>query len=215
MKILLLGGTGRTGKHVLKAALEKGYEVHCPVRKSDGIDERAQIFEGTPSDSSILEKAIEGCDCVVGVLNISRNSDFPWSGLRTPEKFLSDVMSKLIPLAKKNDVKRMVLCSAWGVSETKKDIPGWFDWFIENSNIGVAYRDHARQEKLLEASELDWTIVRPVGLTNFGRSESVKESYNNSPKPGLLVSRKTVAHYMVDCIRNENLIHKKVVLSNG
>lgn len=215
MKILILGGTGRTGKHVLKAALDKGYGVHCLVRKPEGIDERAQVFKGTPSDSTVLEKAIEGCDGVVGVLNISRNSDFPWSGLRTPQKFLSDVMSKLIPLTKKNNIRRVVLCSAWGVSETKKDIPGWFDWFIENSNIRVAYRDHERQEKLLEASELDWTIVRPVGLTNFGRSESVKESYNNSPKPGLLISRKTVAHYMVDCIPNENLIHKKVVLSNG
>lgn len=215
MKVLLLGATGRTGKHVLSTALEKGYQVHCVVRNPDKVDHRAQVFEGTPSDITVLEKAIKGCDCVIGILNISRNSDFPWSKLRTPENFLSDVMGKLITLAEKNGIKRVVVCSAWGVSETKEDIPGWFNWFIENSNIGVAYKDHERQEKLLEDSELNWTIVRPVGLTNFGHSELVKESYDNLPKPGILISRKTLAHYLTESIQNEGLVHKKVVVSTG
>ncbi len=38
MKILVLGATGRTGKLVLKTALEKGYQVHCLSRNSQRIE---------------------------------------------------------------------------------------------------------------------------------------------------------------------------------
>ncbi|MEO0331023.1 MAG: hypothetical protein AAF223_04960, partial [Bacteroidota bacterium] len=46
----------------------------------------------------------------------------------------------------------------WGVADSINDIPKWFRWFIDNSNIGVAYQDHERQEKILSKSSLDWTI---------------------------------------------------------
>ena len=45
-------------------------------------------------------------------------------------------------------LRRLVLTSAWGAGETAAEIPGWFRWFIQNSNIGPAYRDHERQEAL-------------------------------------------------------------------
>ncbi len=68
--------------------------------------------------------------------------------------FLSDVMKNVIELAEIHKVKRIIACSAWGAAETKKDLPAWFRWFIDNSNIGYTYRDHERQEKLLMNSKL-------------------------------------------------------------
>lgn len=215
MKVFLLGATGRTGKLVLESALEMGYEVHCLVRNSDKINGGTKVFEGNPSNVADLERAMAGCSSIINVLNISRNTDFPWSKLRTPDKFLSNVMANLIPLAEKHEIERVISCSAWGVLETRKDLPFWFRWTIDYSNIGIAYADHERQEELLQNSGLNWTIVRPVGLTSFNRIEKVKVSFDNSPKPGLIISRKTVAKYMVDCMGNEDLIHKKVVVSKG
>lgn len=217
MNILLLGATGRTGKLVLKTALEKGYSVHCLVRNPERVEPQTgiQIFDGDPSNSDDLEKAIKECSCIINVLNISRKTDFPWSGLRTPKTFLSDVMSTLIPLAKKQKIKRVVNCSAWGVAETRKNLPFWFRWIIDYSNIGVAYADHERQEKLLEKSSLDWTIIQPVGLTNFKEDIIIRESFENSPKPSLIISRQSVANYMIDSVKNDSLIRRKVVISKG
>ena len=217
MKLLLLGATGRTGKWVLKYALEKGNEVNCLVRKPEKLEQKPglHILKGNPGNYDDLEEAIAGCSSVLSVLNISRHSDFPWAKLRTPETFLSTVMTHLISIASKSEIRRVVLCSAWGVRETRKDLPFWFRWMIDYSNIGVAYRDHERQEKLLEASTLDWTIVRPVGLTNVVKPQEVQESYENFPKPGLLISRGAVGRYMVDCLEAEDMFYKKVVVSKG
>lgn len=168
MKILLLGATGRTGKLVLKAAKENDYQINCLVRNKGKVEESngVQVFTGNPNNADDLEKAIQGCEAIISALNISRTSDFPWANLRTPPQYLSEVMSKTLKLAEKHNINRLVVCSAWGVAETKDDLPGWFRWFIDNSNIGVAYKDHEHQEKLIRESDLDWTIVRPSGLTN-------------------------------------------------
>ena len=215
MRILLLGATGRTGKWVLKTALEKGHSVHCLSRNSHRIPKKdgIAVFEGNPASSDDLKKAMEGCEAIISVLNISRTSDFPWARLRTPKTLLSDTMSLVVSSAKELGIKRAAICSAWGVAETKKDIPNWFKWFIDNSNIGVAYTDHERQENILQQSHLDWSIARPVGLSNSKRTETIQESLNNKPKPSMLISRKSVGRYLVESLENETLIGKKVVIS--
>lgn len=138
MKLLLLGATGRTGKLILIEAVKKGYSVNCLVRKPEKVGEDFKgttIFKGSTEIISDLDQAIEGCEVIINALNISRKSDFPWSKLRTQPTFLSDVMRNVIFLSEKHHIKRVVICSAWGVSDTNGDIPSWFKWFIDNSNI--------------------------------------------------------------------------------
>ncbi|WP_027077274.1 NAD(P)-dependent oxidoreductase [Maribacter antarcticus] len=216
MKLLLLGATGRTGKHVLNYALEKGYHVSCLARKPERLPthHNLSVFEGNPTNSVDLQKAMEGCKAVVSVLNISRISDFPWANLRTPKTFLSDSMANLIALAEKNTINKFVLCSAWGVRETRNDIPFWFRWTIKYSNIKYAYLDHEKQEELLRKSNINHTIVRPVGLTNFNKKIDILESKNNEPKPQLFISRKAVATFLVGCLDSETK-RKIVTISNS
>ncbi|MGD1946072.1 MAG: NAD(P)-dependent oxidoreductase [Croceivirga sp.] len=217
MKILLLGATGRTGKLVLQYALKKGHYVVCLARDSKRIQGTSNltVLEGNPNNTIHLREAIKDCEAVISFLNISRISDFPWAPLKTPKRYMSDVVKKLTPICEEKKIKRLLVCSAWGVAETKKDIPFWFRWLINYSNIGIAYKDHQRQEKIIERSNLNWTIIRPSGLTNFSKPENVKESFNNTPKPSLTLSRKTLAKYLVNGITNNELIHKKVAISKA
>ncbi len=216
MRILLLGGTGRTGKLALDIACKKGFEVNCLVRDELRVsrkDRNIKLFLGSPENQEILDQAMQGCNAIISALNVSRTSDFPWARLRTPKTFLSDTMKSLIPLAEKHSIKRIVVCSAWGVSDSREELPGWFRWFVDNSNIGAAYLDHERQENLLKASGLAWTIVRPSGLTNSKKEQKIIESYGNEPKPKLTISRRSVATYMVEALDNDALIRKMPVIS--
>ncbi|MEM9001724.1 MAG: NAD(P)-binding oxidoreductase [Bacteroidota bacterium] len=215
MQILLLGATGRTGKLILEKAPEKGHDVNALFRKSGWIKQRdgLKIFDGNPNERTDLEKAISGCDAIISVLNISRKSDFPWSSLKTPKTYLSNVMALLVSIAEKRHIQRIAVCSAWGVSDTKTEIPKWFKWLIDNSNIGIAHKDHERQEKIIMESNRNWTIARPVGLTNSRRKEKMRETYANIPKPSLLISRQSTANYLIECLSRFDLELKKVVIS--
>ncbi len=216
MRVLILGATGRTGENVVTEALNAGYQVHILVRDKAKVkieSENLTVFESKNLDNDTLKAALTGCDAVLSTLNISRTSDFPWANLRTPPTFLSDLLQRLIPLCEALPVRRVVVTTAWGVNETKKDIPFWFRWLIDYSNIGVAYRDHERQEKLLPHSSLDWTIVRPVGLTNGSRPKTIITTLGNQPEPHLTISRSNVARFMVEVIREHSYIRQAVTIS--
>jgi putative NADH-flavin reductase len=216
MRVLILGASGRTGKYVLNETLKLGYYVNALVRKPESIhlkNDKVSLFTGNPLNIDDVEGSLEDCTAIISVLNISRNSDFPWSKLRTSSTFLSNVANNIIDLSKNRSLNRVVICSAWGTNETFKDIPFWFKWIINKSNVGVAYKGHERQENLWMTSNLNWTIIRPVGLTNSSLEKEVMESYQNVPKPRLTISRNSVAKYMVKALTNPGLLNKAVVIS--
>lgn len=216
MQILILGATGRTGKQLLDLALLKGYAVNVLVRdknKLKSTSAQLNVFEGIPTDPLMLGKAMYGCQAVLSTLNVSRSSDFPWAKLRTPTDFLSATMKNIISLAGKTGIKRIIVVSAWGVNETRKEIPGWFRWMIDHSNIRYPYLDHGIQEELLKATTLDWTILRPSGLNNSKKEKKVKVSFNANPKPGLMISRLMVAKFMLDTLQNHSYIRQSPTIS--
>ena len=216
MHIIILGATGRTGKHLLEQALQRGHTVNVLVRdknKITGNDHRVTVFEGSPSDKTALETAMKGCEAILSALNISRTCDWPWSKLRSPKDLLSSVMKNIIELAPAHNIHRIIFTSAWGVAETKKDIPGWFRWFIDHSNIRYPYLDHERQEDLLKQTSLQWTAVRLAGLTNSKSKGNIIVSLNNNPKPRLTVSRRNAASFMLDALEKNLYVGEMPVLS--
>jgi uncharacterized protein YbjT (DUF2867 family) len=216
MKILILGATGRTGKHLLNEALVRGYDVSVLVRDKSKISvhpEGLTVFEGTSIARNALKKAAQHCEAIVSVLNISRTSDFPWAKLRTPTDFLSQTMRNIIEVSREEQIKRIIVMTAWGVGETRSEIPGWFRWLIENSNIRYPYEDHEKQEELLMQTDLDWTIVRPVGLTNSLKKREITVTLDNQPRPNLTVSRLNAAKFMLDVLENRAFIRQCPVIS--
>ena len=215
MKILILGGTGRTGKELIKEALKRDFEVNAIVRDAAKLSthSRLTIWEGDVRDSGLLSEAMDGCQAVLSCLNISRNSDFPWARLRTPERFLEDTLRSVQKVMDQKGIKRLIITSAWGVGDSRAEIPAWFGWFIDYSNVGKAYAQHEVQEAMLANSELDWTAVRPVGLTNGKRLKKLITSLKGTPKPKLTISRKHTAKFMVDILSDAKYIKATPVIS--
>lgn len=211
----VLGASGRTGKLIVEEALARGWQVYAQVRSTSdlGIEhENLTVLPGEPYDDTIVQTLVSQCSTLLITLNVSRNSDFPWSGLRAPENLISKSVSAVVHSASENF--RIISCSAWGVSDSWNQMPGWFRWLVKYSNIGKAYKDHARQENILQASQTDWTIIRPVGLTNSKQGEDVKEFLAGQRPDKLMISRLAVARNMLDAIERKDLIGKIITLSS-
>ncbi len=122
-------------------------------------------------------------------------------------------MANVVSVAAKNQIDQIIICFAWGVGNSRQNIPILFRWTIDFSNIRYVYKDHGRQEAILRKSGLNFTIVRPVGLINSKKPQPIKESVRNSPTPNLLITRKMVASYMVDCISNDTKENQTITIS--
>lgn len=216
MKILILGASGRTGKLVVDEAVRNGYMVRILVRdksKTRTYPAAVEVFKGSPTDKKILITAMQGCSAVLSALNISRTSDFPWAALRTPKDFISASIKNVIEAADQLNISRIIVVSAWGVGETKSQIPFWFRWMIDCSNIRFGYIEHQQQEKLLKNSSLNYTCIRPAILTNSTKVKQPIISIGNSPKPSLFISRLNVARFMISTLTRELYDRKMPTIS--
>lgn len=217
-KIAVLGATGRTGIWIVKESLNRGYAVNALVWPQSDLNIEhpdLRIIKGSPTSTEDLTQTMEGCEAVLSALNISRKTEWwPWSPLTGSPTFLSEVAAEIVTIAKKTNLKRCLIVTAWGTGESKQDIPGFFRFMIDNTKIGVVYRDHERQEAIWEKSGLDWTIVRPVGLTNDTDEMPVGtllESKITKPDK-LTISRRMVAEFLLDALENGSFIQQKPIV---
>jgi len=216
MRILILGPTGRLGRILVDEALKRGHQVNVLVSHEYRLKTSPsllKVFEGTPLNQYTVAEAMQGCDAVMSALNISRTSDFPWASLRTGREFMSISLKNILGAMEITKVKRIIITTAWGVAETRKDIPFWFRWLIEHSNIRYPYLDHERQEELIKLSDTAWTVVRPVGLTNSLADKPIRVTLENKPKPRLQISRSNTAGFMLDVLEQDLYVHQFPVIS--
>jgi putative NADH-flavin reductase len=215
MKILILGITGRTGSLVAEEAIKRGHSVIGIARDKKRVKlTGAEIIEGTPYDFETVKKAIGGCDCVISTLNIFPQSDGLFGKIKGPVDSMSVSIKNSVKLMSENNIGRIVVMTAHGVGDSLRQLPGFFKLMIKLTNIKYAYADHEVQEKVLENSALDWTIVRPVGLNDKSENLSILVNLNNEGTIKSMISRNAVAHFIIDCAEKGSYIRQKPAISN-
>jgi putative NADH-flavin reductase len=215
MKILVLGISGRTGKLVAAEALKRGHKVAGIARDSGKVSlPGAEIIQGTPYDYETVRKATGGCDAIVSTLSAFPAAQGLFSKVTSPLDFMSVSLGNAVRSMEEKGIKRIVLMTALGVGDSAKEIPVFFRFFMMLSNIKYAYKDHDKQEKFLENSNLDWTIVRPVMLTDKDDQLSVIDNLSGDKKIRTEISRNAVAHFILDCIEKGQFLKQKPGISN-
>jgi len=205
-KIAIIGATGRTGKHLVEQVARQNYIPVCLERESseyNSIKVEPISIIGTPLNYDDVFKALDGCFTVLCALNISRKSDAPWAKVISPANLLEESMKNIAKAMKEHGIKRVITVSAWGVGDSYNEVNWMFRLLINKTNVGVAYNGHEKQERVLQESELDWTAVRPVGLSNEKVSRPTRVSLNGDKKLKMMISRKDVAKFMLDIIDKE------------
>jgi nucleoside-diphosphate-sugar epimerase len=77
MKILVTGGTGFIGSHLLKALAEDGHSLHILVRSADKASKVMAYgtpFVGNMQDASSLEKSLAGMEAVIHAAGVTRGN---------------------------------------------------------------------------------------------------------------------------------------------
>lgn len=216
MRILLLGATKGLGKEILKEAIGLGFEINCLVRNTKKFpveQNNIRVFEGDATSSIDLENAVQDSKIIISTLNVMRKNLFPWSNITNDKNTISKSSKNIIDISKRKKIKHLISISAWGVNESLDHIPIWFKLLIKNSNLKYPYIDHGKSEKLLLNSNLNWTILRPSALVNFLNNHQVKESISLKNKPSLIISRKSLAKFIINIVDKKNYYNKIVTVS--
>ena len=130
--ILLTGGTGFVGGHVLKALSAAGRPVRCLVRNPSKANLDCEVVQGDMTDADSLRRAVEGVDTVVHLVAIRQGSDEKF------EQIMVRGTGDLLAAAKEAGVGRFVHMSALGTSEESKDLVPYYGakWEMEQAVEG-------------------------------------------------------------------------------
>jgi putative NADH-flavin reductase len=99
-----------------------------------------------------------------------------------------------------------------GVAALFPDI-GVFGHLLRNTLLRNIADDSAEMERIVKATRLDWTIVRPPRLTNGARTEHYGVADDHLPigaGRNATISRADVAHFMLNEVEQPGHIRRVV-----
>jgi uncharacterized protein YbjT (DUF2867 family) len=210
MKIAVLGATGRTGGLIVEQALERGHQVVAYVRRASALqgNNDLRIVAGELSDTERLQAAFRDMDAVICCLGTRRHKPV-------------DLMRKNLPLIvqamKRAGCTRLILLSAYGVGETARTA-SIVATILYRTMFRTIFDDKQRAEDWLATSDIDWTGIYPVGLTDGPSGDAVEVRPMNEVKKvkGLpRVPRAAVAKVLLDAAEDRRTIGQKLLVTSG
>jgi putative NADH-flavin reductase len=194
MKIIVFGATGGTGKLIVMQALAKGHTVSAFARNPDGLpqDPHLRVIQGDIFDFGAVVDAIRGHRAVLSAL-----------GPRTRKKtdVLANAMPHILEGMRQEYVNRLIVLGAAGVDPNYGKYQNALTtlglWIAKKTALKYPFIDQAEQERLLTASDLDYTIVRAPRLLDGPFTGSYRVLPDALPPGALSVNRADVADFML------------------
>ena len=204
MKLLIIGGTGKTGRELIKQALHQGHIITAIVRNPNKLkvdDPNLKVLKGNILIPKSFSNAFQEQDAVLSALEHKK--------LIIKTSILSEGTKNIINAMKENSIKRFICITSLGINDSRFKLGLFYTLFIIPLILLLYFFDKAKQEKLIMKSKLDWTIIRPGQLTNGKR----RTQYKHGSKVGhyiltKMISRADVAHFMLSLLKDKTYIHK-------
>ena len=152
--IAVTGGTGFVGMRLNELALEAGHHVRALTRRDQPARGGMTWIRGDLATSDALTELCTGADAVIhvaGVVNASDRAGFAAGNI--------DGTRNMLDAAKRAGVGRFVHVSSLAAREPGLSAYGW---------------SKAEGDALVQASGLDWTIVRPPAIYGPGDLEMLE-----------------------------------------
>ena len=165
MKVLIFGGSGKTGSLVVDRALERGHEVTVLVHDAAKFaehrpltDRRVTVMTGDATNPTDVRAAMKDQEAVIDTI-----------GGTTPYKtghLEADAAKVILECMKETGAKRLIIVSAMGVGESAEQSPFWYRYLMVPTFLRGSTKDKAAMEAEVQATGIDFVIARPAILSD-------------------------------------------------
>lgn len=189
MNIAILGGTGRTGREILRRALQGGHDVKALVRSLEDREpqQRLTLLRGNARNADTVTQLVAGADAVVSALSTDQTTT------------LTEAMTALIAGLETHGVSRIVTIGTAGILESRTE-PGKLRYQSSESQRTQTFaaEEHRRAYELLCGSSLDWTVVCPTYLPEGEAVGGYRTERDYLPVGGRQISTGDTAAFAYD-----------------
>lgn len=206
--IAIFGATGKTGRRVLDRALVAGFDVRALVRDPGKLPvshKHLSIVQGDVLDPEAVDRTMAGTGAVLSLFGQVKGS---------PASLQTDGTRNIVEAMDRCDVKRLVTLSGGGL-RAAQDRPGAADKFIQfllKAMAGHVLADAQGHLKVLQASDLDWTVVRGPRLTERPGKGSYRVGWVGV-NAGTQISRDDLADFILTQAEDRSFIREMPFVS--
>lgn len=168
MKLAMFGATGTAGTALLEQALDAGHDVRVLARtpaKISRTDRTLTVMAGDAKDPAAVAATVTGCDAIFTALGGFADSD----SIRIGTALITSAMNQA-------GLRRIVIVQGFHL-----DFPGDprnlgrkailpLLWLGSRTLIG----DSRAMASAIQASDLDWTVIRAPRITRGGPTGQVR-----------------------------------------
>ncbi|NRB02291.1 MAG: SDR family oxidoreductase [Rhodobacteraceae bacterium] len=208
MKVIVFGATGSVGKLAVKEMLNAGHSVTAFARKPQKLglfDANLTLHAGDALNPVDVQVAIQDHDAVVVTLG---------SGMSRKSLIRSQGTLNVIKAMQAQGIKRLICQSTLGAHESWSNLNFWWKRVMFGALLAPVFRDHELQERLVEASGLDWTIVRPSAFTdNATKRPLIVDVPPTARNLDLKITRSDLARFLTKQVAEKAFMGRAVGLS--
>ena len=208
MKIVIFGATGRTGQYLVKQALERGHLVTAVARHPEAIslrNDRLSVVRGHFDQPETIDAAVIGQSAVLSAIGA------PMS--RAATSVHADSARSLVAAMGRVRVRRLICVTSGGTNpQHDPDLNLFFEQVFKRIFANI-YQDQMAMEKIVMASDTDWTIVRPAALTDGPATGRCRVAEAYAIRGGNQTPRADLADFMLNQLESPMFIRKAVTLT--
>jgi putative NADH-flavin reductase len=196
VKLVVFGANGPTGRLVTQRALAEGHTVTAVTRRPGAFpieDPRLRVAGADALDAAAVDEVVAGHDRVISTLGV------PYT--REPVTIFSQSARNIMAAMSRHGLRRLVCVTSIGVHP---ELPAEEKFFFRKvvGPILLAmgrplYEDARRMEEIVQATDLDWTIVRPSGLFDAATVTGYRIAVAPQRLPGMFTSRADLADVLL------------------
>jgi uncharacterized protein YbjT (DUF2867 family) len=211
MRIAVIGATLGVGLALVNQARGAGHVVTA-VGRSLGTSLSPDLVTvvGSIEDPEVARRAVEGADAVAWCAG---GHGFGPAFLKRVD-WVSRGTQVLIDAMRREGVDRLAVVTGVGAGDSRGHGGFVYDRLLQPLAVGALYADKDRQEALVRASGLDWTIVRPAFLTD----DPPRRRYHVlTDMTGVIagpISRSDVADCLLRCLAGGEWLRQTIFVSD-
>jgi putative NADH-flavin reductase len=199
MNIVVIGANGGVGKQTVELALKAGHHVTALLRNPAKLTlthPNLEVVKGDIMVPGSFDGVLEDKDVIISAIGVKGTG---------PTTLYSRGNSHLLDAMKRKGARRIffISASALDISPVLPFFIRLVAKYIVQKILRNMYADLREMERLVKASETDWTIMRPPRLTDRPVTGHYRFAINQFLKNCLNISRADLAHFMVHNVTNE------------
>ena len=206
--IAVFGATGKTGRRVLERAIDAGYGVRALVRDPAKVGphpDSVVLVQGDVLDRDAVDRTVAGAAAVLSLFGQVKGS---------PPKLQTDGTRLIVDAMKRHGATRLVTLSGGGL-RAPQDRPGPVDHvmrFLLKTLAGQVLADAEGHLQVLQASGLEWTVVRGPRLTEDPGRGTYRVGFVGDGSSS--ISRDDLADFILTQVSDPTYVGKLPFVSN-